>query len=141
MSFLETNVGISKTTLSACFLADFILFPFTPSKDFTGRPVNEIHLYSTTLANAICAISSAKIGALMDNRLSEAIINAYKEKNQKPITFQEVFDHYTMLMPDNIKKKSLRFVLLIGTILPLREQNFAHSKAILCSRRGKNATS
>ena len=74
--------------------------PFTPFKDFTGRPVNEIHLYSTTLANAICAISSAKIGALMDNRLSEAIINAYKVKNQKPITFQEVFDHYTMLMPE-----------------------------------------
>ena len=74
--------------------------PFTPFKDFTGRPVNEIHLYSTTLANAICAISSAKIGALMDNRLSEAIINAYKAKNQKPITFQEVFDHYTMLMPE-----------------------------------------
>lgn len=74
--------------------------PFTPFKDFTGRPLNEIHLYSTTLANAICAISSAKIGALMDNRLSEAIINAYKAKNQKPITFQEVFDHYTMLMPE-----------------------------------------
>lgn len=74
--------------------------PFTPFKDFTGRPINEIHLYSTTLANAICAISSAKIGALMDNRLSEAIINAYKAKNQKPITFQEVFDHYTMLMPE-----------------------------------------
>ena len=36
----------------------------------------------------------------MDNRLSEAIINAYKAKNQKPITFQEVFDHYTMLMPE-----------------------------------------
>ena len=74
--------------------------PFTPFKDFTGRPINEIHLYSTTLANAICAISSTKIGALMDNRLSEAIINAYKAKNQKPITFQEVLDHYTMLMPE-----------------------------------------
>ena len=74
--------------------------PFTPFKEFTGRPINEIHLYSTTLANASCAISSAKIGALMDNRLSEAIINAYKAKNQKPITFQEVFDHYTMLMPE-----------------------------------------
>ena len=74
--------------------------PFTPFKAFTGRPINEIHLYSTTLANAICSISSAKIGALMDNRLSDAIINAYKAKNQKPITFQEVFDHYTMLMPE-----------------------------------------
>ncbi len=74
--------------------------PFTPFKDFTGRPVNEIHLYSTSLANAICSISSARIGALMDNRLSEAIINAYKAKGQKPITFQEVLDHYTLLMPE-----------------------------------------
>ena len=74
--------------------------PFTPFKDFTGKPVNEIHMYSTTLASAICAISSAKIGAVMDNRLSDAIVNAYKAKNQKPITFQEVLNHYTMLMPE-----------------------------------------
>ena len=74
--------------------------PFTPFKDFTGKPVNEIHMYSTTLSSAICAISSAKIGALMDNRLSEAIVNAYKEKGQKPITFQDVLEHYTMLMPE-----------------------------------------
>lgn len=74
--------------------------PFTPFKDFTDRPINEIHMYSTTLANAICAISSAKIGALMDNRLSEAIVEAYKAKSQKPVTFQEILDHYTMLMPE-----------------------------------------
>ena len=74
--------------------------PFSPFKDFTGKPVNEIHMYSTTLASAICAISSAKIGAVMDNWLSDAIVEAYKAKNQKPITFQEVLDHYTMLMPE-----------------------------------------
>lgn len=74
--------------------------PFTPFKDFTGRPVNEINLYSTSLASAISAISGATIGTLMDNRLSEAIVNAYKAKNQKPITFQEILDHYTGLMPE-----------------------------------------
>jgi hypothetical protein len=37
----------------------------------------------------------------MDNRLSEAIINAYKKKNQKPITFKEILDNYTALMPEN----------------------------------------
>ena len=74
--------------------------PFSPFKDFTGRPVNEINLYSTSLASAITAISGANIGTLMDNRLSEAIVNAYKEKEQKPITFQEVLNHYTMLMPE-----------------------------------------
>lgn len=36
----------------------------------------------------------------MDNRLSEAIINAYKEKELKPITFQNVLEHYIMLLPE-----------------------------------------
>ena len=75
--------------------------PFTPFKDFTGKTINEINLYSTSLASALCAIASAKISANMDNRLSEAIINAYKKKNQKPITFKEILDNYTALMPEN----------------------------------------
>lgn len=75
--------------------------PFTPFKDFTGKTINEINLYSTSLASALCSIASAKISANMDNRLSEAIINAYKKKNQKPITFKEILDNYTALMPEN----------------------------------------
>lgn len=74
--------------------------PFTPFKDFTGKTINEINLYSTSLAKALCSISPAKISANMDNRLSEAIINAYKQKNQKPITFKEILDNYTALMPE-----------------------------------------
>lgn len=73
--------------------------PFTPFKDFTGRPVNEVNLYATSLATALAAISPAKISANMDNRLSEAIINAYKDKSFKPVTFREVLDNYIELLP------------------------------------------
>ena len=61
--------------------------PFTPFKDFTGRTQNEINLYSTELSLALCSIDRATISANMSNRLSEAIINAYKRTNNNPVTF------------------------------------------------------
>jgi type IV secretory pathway VirB4 component len=73
--------------------------PFTPFKDFTGRPINEVNLYATSLATALSSIAPAKISANMDNRLSEAIINAYKDKNLKPVTFSEVLENYIALLP------------------------------------------
>lgn len=73
--------------------------PFTPFKDFTGRPINEVNLYATSLASALSAIAPAKISANMDNRLSEAIINAYKEKGLKSITFSDVLENYIALLP------------------------------------------
>lgn len=75
--------------------------PFTPFKDFTGKPINELNLYATSISNALSAISPAKISANMDNRLSEAIIEAYKKKQFKPITFKDILDTYTALMPEN----------------------------------------
>lgn len=75
--------------------------PFTPFKDFTGKPVNELNLYSTTMATALLAISSgAKISANMDNRLSEAIVNAYKANQMRPVNFKMIFDHYNRLLPE-----------------------------------------
>lgn len=79
--------------------------PFTPFKDFTGRPINEINLYSSTMANALCAIDSAKISANMSNRLSEAIINAYKANDAKPITFEAILNNYVKLQSDKDKDK------------------------------------
>ena len=73
--------------------------PFTPFKDFTERPINEVNLYATSLASALSAIAPAKISANMDNRLSEAIINAYKEKGLKSITFSDVLENYIALLP------------------------------------------
>ena len=74
--------------------------PFSPFKNFTGKTQNEINLYSTELANALCAIDNARISANMSNRLSEAIINAYKRTNNLPITFELILKEYTSLQPD-----------------------------------------
>lgn len=74
--------------------------PFTPFKDFTGKTINEVNLYATTMSKALCAMGDAKISAKMDDRLAQSIIEAYKAKKFKPITFQEILDNYTKLMTD-----------------------------------------
>lgn len=68
--------------------------PFSPFKDFTGKGQNEINLYSTEMASALCALDNAKISANMNNRLSEAILDAYKETEGAPITFELMLEHY-----------------------------------------------
>jgi type IV secretory pathway VirB4 component len=87
--------------------------PFTPFKDFTGRAQNEINLYSTELALAICSIDRATISANMSNRLSEAIINAYKKSQNHPVTFDGIIKEYTALQPDKDRDKddSIKSVL------------------------------
>lgn len=75
--------------------------PFTPFKDFTGRPINEVNLYATSMATALSAIAPARISAKMDDRLSDAIINAYKKRDFKPVTFKMVMEEYTALLPEN----------------------------------------
>jgi hypothetical protein len=87
--------------------------PFTPFKDFVGKTQNEINLYSTELANALLAIDKANISANMSNRLSEAIINAYKLTKNKPINFSKIIDSYTDLQPpkDRDKTDSIKSVL------------------------------
>lgn len=79
--------------------------PFTPFKDFTGKPQNEINLYSTELANALCSIDRATISANMSNRLSESIINAYKRTSNSPVNFDIILKEYTALQVDKDKAK------------------------------------
>jgi len=74
--------------------------PFTPFKDFTGKPINEVNLYATELSTALSAISRANISANMDTRLSNAIINSYKSKGFKPVTFNEILENYKALLPE-----------------------------------------
>jgi len=74
--------------------------PFTPFKDFTGKTINELNLYSTTLSKAFLSISNCNISANMDNRLSEAIINAYKAKSLKPVTFNDILEEYRNLLDE-----------------------------------------
>ena len=87
--------------------------PFTPFKDFTGKAQNEINLYSTELAIALCSIDRATISANMSNRLSEAIINAYKRTQNHPVTFEGIIKEYTALQADKDKDKddSIKSVL------------------------------
>jgi GTPase SAR1 family protein len=87
--------------------------PFTPFKDFTGKAQNEINLYSSEMANALCAIDNTRISANMSNRLSEAIINSYKRTSNKPLTFDLILKEYTALQPerDRDKDDSIKSVL------------------------------
>lgn len=87
--------------------------PFTPFKDFTGKAQNEINLYSTELSNALCAIDNTRISANMNNRLSEAIINAYHSTRNSPVGFEIILREYTSLQPDRDQDKddSIKSVL------------------------------
>ena len=80
--------------------------PFTPFKDFTGKPINEVNLYATELSSALGAISRTTISANMDTRLSNAIVEAYKAKKFRPVTFQEILDSYKELLPEKQQDKT-----------------------------------
>lgn len=80
--------------------------PFTPFKDFTAKPINEVNLYATELSSALSAISRTSISANMDSRLSTAIVNAYKNKQLRPITFSDILENYKELLPDKQQDKA-----------------------------------
>ncbi len=84
--------------------------PFTPFKDFSGHPINEINLYSTEMADALCAVDRATVSANMSNRLSEAIVAAYKKTKGAPITFRQMLTEYQDKLP-NDKDDSVTSVL------------------------------
>lgn len=85
--------------------------PFTPFKDFTGKAINEINLYSTEMATALCAIDRANVSANMSNRLSEAIVEAYKKTNGAPINFELMLKEYTERLNNPDKDDSVTSVL------------------------------
>ena len=109
------NAWLSQFEVDRSALLDPIAapLPFSPFKDFTGRTQNEINLYSTELANALCAIDNATISANMGSRLSEAIINAYKRTSNGPISFDIILQEYTLLQQtkDQGKDDSIKSVL------------------------------
>lgn len=81
--------------------------PFSPFKDFSGKAIGEVNMYATTMSNALCAIAPAKISANMDERLSQAIINAYKHNEYHPITFDLILQNYQELLDDSGKIDSV----------------------------------
>ncbi len=84
--------------------------PFTPFKDFTNKTINEINLYSTEMADALCSIERTNISANMSNRLSEAIVDAYKKTKGAPISFDLMLNGYQAKMPSD-KDDSITSVL------------------------------
>ena len=85
--------------------------PFSPFKDFSGKTITEINLYSTEMAGALCAIERTSISANMSNRLSEAIVDAYKQTDGKPITFELMLRKYQSKMQNPDKDDSITSVL------------------------------
>lgn len=91
--------------------------PFTPFKDFTGCPINELNLYSTSMASALAAVASTRISANMEDRLSQAIVEAYKKNNMKPITFKELLDEYTLLQPERQREETDSVKSVLGMLV------------------------
>ena len=85
--------------------------PFTPFKDFTGRPINEINLYSTEMASALSSLDRLSPSSNMNNRLAESIVEAYKATNGSPITFDLMLKEYQARMKDAEKDDSISSVL------------------------------
>ena len=85
--------------------------PFTPFKDFTGRPITEINLYSTEMASALGSLDRVVASANMSNRLSEAIVECYKKTNGAPITFDAMLREYQARMKDPAKDDSVSSIL------------------------------
>lgn len=101
--------------------------PFSPFKNFVGKTQNEINLYATELANAIVAIDNARMSANMSNRLSEAVIAAYRSSKNKPISFEIILKEYINLQGEKDREKddSIKSVLkqLIRNNLFSKEDN------------------
>ena len=85
--------------------------PFTPFKDFSGRPLNEINLYSTEMASALASLDRLSPSSNMSNRLSEAIVECYKRTNGAPITFTAMLKEYQARMKDPDKDDSISSIL------------------------------
>lgn len=107
------NSWLSKFDVDRSCLYDPIKkpLPINPFKDFTGKSINEIVLYSTEMANALCSIDRASISSKMNNRLSEAIIDAYKQTNGAPITFSIMLKKYQEKMEKPGTEDSITSVL------------------------------
>lgn len=85
--------------------------PFTPFRNFTGKPQNEINLYSTEMASALSSLDRVTASSNMSNRLSEAIVDAYNSTNGLPITFELMLRNYQARMKDPDKDDSISSIL------------------------------
>lgn len=85
--------------------------PFTPFRDFTGRSITEINNYATQMASALGALDRVSASATMSNRLTEAIVDAYKDTHGAPIHFEMMLEKYRAKMKDPEKDDTVSSVL------------------------------
>ena len=87
--------------------------PFSPFKNFDGKPQNAINLYATELGEAFKALDRASISANMANMLTQAVINSYKHTAGLPISFALIDQYYVAQLPpkDAAKTDSVRSIL------------------------------
>ncbi len=85
--------------------------PFTPFRDFSGRSINEINLYATEMASALRALDQVSASANMSNRLSDAIVDAYKSTEGRPVNFDLILEKYLGRMKDPEKGDTISSVL------------------------------
>ena len=85
--------------------------PFSPFKNFKGALINQINLYATSMATALASIDRVTASANMSNRLSEAIVEAYKTTQGAPINFQMMLEQYQARMNDANRDDTISSVL------------------------------
>ena len=74
--------------------------PFNPFKDMTGKTINEINLYASTLSSALISVFGARVSTNMEDMLRSAINKAYTDRRGAPITFADVLKNYKGNDPD-----------------------------------------
>lgn len=102
--------------------------PFTPFRDFTGATTNELYLYAQSMSLALSSIDATRASATMNNRLTEAIIDAYNTNRLKPITFKKMLDAYIAKLPDNKKDADDTITSVLKQLV--RANLFAESDSI-----------
>ena len=112
-SDIQNNAWLSHFDVDRSSILDPIdsPLPFTPFKDFTGRSINEINLYSTEMASALASIDRSSPSSIMGNRLSDAIVECYKQTNGAPISFASMLKEYKARMKDPEKEDSISSIL------------------------------
>ena len=112
-SDIQNNYWLPNFDVDRSCILDPIVqpLPFTPFKDFTNRPINEINLYSTEMASALASLDRLSPSSNMRNRLSEAIVECYKHSNGAPITFTSMLKEYQARMKDPEKDDSISSIL------------------------------
>lgn len=97
--------GSGKTNLLAVLIQQFRML------STESRSINEINLYSTEMSSALYSIDRVSASANMNNRLSEAIVEAYKSTNGAPISFELMLKCYQSRMKDANNDDSISSVL------------------------------